>query len=411
MKKFQLLTVSLSFAAFTLFGCGSDAAEVSLDWDGNKGNLEVVNTSNTDIVLFVGDRPTDSGLMGGVRAGATRTIDICKHVGDDCGVGGWTIIRGITRDVYNDNIHNLTGITKIDFSAMATYKSDMRYRITIDYNTVGENAVRLVNRGRVGMELRKDSPEGEKVAYLPALQQNQMMYAQTTNGMTLFPFYVLYNKSTQTVTTLKATDMWQSVQVSPRPATGNIMTYYFPNDATDSWEKLVGTLKSPVAYMKVDNGVMNQSAYFTASGATRLVSQNGYDDVAPGETPMPIFEVEAAEATKFKQKTVKDPKTEEDVEKDDLDEPIEGGIRKNLVAILYGGMIEVPVLFYHTDGTTPLLDDGKDPITAGQTPVTTIYNGYDYTVSIEGSGQNSKDYKAVIKRGKKRDLSDQLEAL
>jgi len=380
MKKLQLFALLLSSAAFTLFSCGQDAAEITLQWDSDSnGALEVVNTSGKDIVLFIGDRPTDSGLMGGVRAQSTRFVDICKYV-PDCGVGGWVIIKGITRDIYNENVDNLTGVTKIDFSAMATYKSGQRYRIVIDYNTIGDNAVRLVNRGRVGMELRKDSPQGEKVAFLPALQQNQLMYTQTTAGMTLFPFYVLYNSSTQTVTTLSASTMFESVQVSPRPASGQIMTYYFPNDATDAWAKIVGTLKSPVAYVKVTNNVIGQSGYFTVGQGNRLLSQSGYDDIAPGEQL--TYEIEADDA-------VIDTTT---------NAIIGGGMPKALIGVFYGGLIRVPVLFYDSEGNAL-----TDP------PV--LYNGYDYSVSISGSGTSEAGYKAVITRGNKRDLSGQLSTL
>ncbi|MCL2261152.1 MAG: hypothetical protein FWC15_07355 [Fibromonadales bacterium] len=373
----------------------SSSSETFLNWGSDSnGTLEVVNTSNRDIVLFLGERPTDSGIIGGVRAGSTRTVDICKYVAD-CGVGGWVIVRGITRDVYNDNIHDLTSVTKIDFSAMVTYKSDQKYRITIDYNTIGDYAVRLVNNGRLGMELRKDSPEGEKVAYLPALQQNQLFYTQTTNAMTLFPFYVLYNRTTQSVTTLKATSMFESVQVNPRLASGDILTYYFPNDPSDSWDKIIGTLKSPVAYVTVMSNVMNVSAYFTA-GNNWLYSQSGYNDIGPGEQL--VFEVEAAEPTEYEKKIEKDGNGN-DVEKDDLDKPIAGGLQRNLQAVLYGGAIQVPVLFYNADGT-PV--DNEPPV---------IYNGYDYTVSIYGSGQDASGYKATIVKGRKRNISDMLENL
>jgi len=403
MKK-SLFSIAALSAVLTFTGCGAnDAAEMSLDWGSNStGNLEVVNTSNTDIVLFIGDRPTESGLMGGVKAGGTRFIDICHYV-PDCDAGGWTIIRGITRDIYNENIANLTAVKKIDFSAMATYKRDQRYRIAIDYSTIGENAVRIANKGRVGMELRKDSPEGEKVAYLPALQQNQLMYTETTASMTLFPFYVLYNKKSQNVTTLKASSIFESVQVSPRPISGNnMLTYYFPNDEEDSWEKLIKDLKSPVAYIKVSNTVKNQSAYFTASGASRLTSQNGYDDIGPGE--ILVYELEASEATEWEKITTTnvDEETGEtttiDTDKDNFDKPKAGGIERGLVAVLYGGAIQVPVLFYDEDGNK-IEEQPK------------YYNGYDYTVSISGSGSTSAGYKAVLKQGKKRDLSGELESL
>jgi len=369
MKKLTLFPMLLISAVFIfLASCGvNDAAEMTVKWDSdNGGTLEVMNASNKDIVLFHGQVPAKASIIGGVRAYTTKDIDISKYV-SDFAVGGYIILRGMSREEYDDNALNLAA-AKVEFNAFATYGAGKRYRVTIDYNYTGDNAVRITNRGRVGLELRKNSPEGEKVAYLPALQVNQMLYTQTTDAITLFPFYVLYNNSTQTITTLKATSMTESVMAVPRPASNpsGINTVYFPNDETDSWEKIVGSLKSPVAYITVSNNVMNQAAYFTNAGSLRYRSQNDYDAIGSGEQL--TFEVEAADEE-------------------------QGGIQKSLIAEFYNGVVRVPVLF---DGET-------DP------PV--IENGYDYTVSINGSGSDQSNFSAKIVKGKKRDLSDQLTSL
>jgi hypothetical protein len=362
--KSLLLKVAAMAALFTLFGCG-DNAETFVNWDSdNGGTLEVYNSSSKDIVVFHGQVPTSNSIMGGVRAGTTKTFDVSKYV-SDFDVGGYMILRGITRDEYNDHELDLSK-AKVEFNAFATYKAGQKYRITIDYNFIGDYAVRVTNRGKVGLELRQNSPEGEKVAYLPALQVNQMLYTQTTDAVTLFPFYVLYNKSTQTVTTLKATSMFESVMATPRSASdpSKISTVYFPNDETDSWAKIVGTLKSPVAYITVTNNIMNQAVYFTNAGSNRYRSQGGYDAIGGGEQL--VFEVEATE---------------------------EPGIEKSLIALVYNGSIQVPVLF------------------EGETTPPVIENGYDYTVSINGSGSVASGYSATIRKGQKRDLSYQLESL
>jgi len=365
MKKLHLFPLLLLSATFTFLSCGvHDDAETFIKWDDdNNGTLEVFNGSNKDIVLFHGQVPANNSIMGGVRAGSTRNIDISKYV-SDFGVGGYIILRGMSRDEFNENSLNLAA-AKVEFNAMATYGAGQKYRVTIDYNYTGDNAIIITNRNKVGIELRKDSPDGEKVAYLPANKVNQMLYTQTTDAITLFPVYVLYNKSTQEITTLKATDMFEAIMAVPRPAANPqaINAYYFPNDPTDTWEKIVGTLKSPVAYITVTNNVMNQAAYFTNAMSTRYYSQGGYNAIGSGEQL--TFEVEATEP----------------------------GIAKSLMAVLYNGVIRVPVTF------------------AGETTEPVIENGYDYMVNISGSGQDEKNYSATIVKGKKRDLSSQLESL
>jgi len=253
--------------------------------------------------------------------------------------------------------------------AMATYRKGTTYRIQIDNAFMGDYGFRVLNRGRIGMELRKDSPEGEKVSYLPAFQQNQMVYTENSEAVTLFPVYVFYNKKTGEVTTLKTTTLFGTTLVSPRPLTDEtaIQTYAFPTKER-SWEEIVGTLKSPAAYITVRNYVMGQSIYFTVSGVQRLYSQNGFNSVGSGELNPPVFEVPAADEE-------------------------EGGIPIKFVIQLYGGLIEVPVL-----------------VEGEETPPV-IKNGYNYTVTIDGSGQDSFGYTARIKEISKRDLTAELESL
>jgi hypothetical protein len=152
---------------------------------------------------------------------------------------------------------------------------------------------------------------------------------------------------------------------SPRPATsaGGIQTYTFPNDETLTWDKIVGTLESPVAYIKVQNNVRNQSIYFAKAGSNHLISQNGYDAIGSGE--ILTFEVEATKE----------------------------GLPLDLTAKVYNGVIEKGITF------------------EGQTTMPVIKNGYNYTVTISGGGQDISGYTATIVETGERDLSDQLESL
>ena len=369
-KKSLLALLLLAATSMSMFlGCGNHYDD-GINWDGDTGGtLEIFNGSNKDIIVFIGGIPDPKTFVGGIKAGKTTAFDPGKHVGEyEYGVGGYTVVRGITKEQYDKNILDLSK-AKVEFMAMATYRKGTTYRIQIDNAFMGDYGFRVLNRGRIGMELRKDSPEGEKVSYLPAFQQNQMVYTVNTDAVTLFPVYVFYNKKTGEVTTLKTTSLFGTITVSPRPLTDEtaIQTYAFPAKET-SWESIVGTLKSPAAYITVRNYVMGQSVYFTISGTTRLYSQNGFNSVGSGELNPPVFEVKAAD--------------EED-----------GGIPIKFVIQLYGGLIEVPVLF-EGEETPPV-----------------IKNGYNYTVTIDGSGQDPFGYTAKIKEVSKRDLTQELESL
>jgi len=364
--KTKLFALLLLLAAIPMFlSCGKHDPYVfdGINWDGDAGGtLELVNGSNKDMILFVGKTPATSSILGGVKAGATRQLDISRHV-DDFSVGGYAILRGVSKEEYDKNPD--VNKAKVEFNAMVTYRAGAVYRYNIDLNYIGDNGFRVSNNGRIGLELRKDSPYGEKVAYLPALQQNQMVYTQTTAAIYLFPVYVFYNKNSQEVTTLQSTDMFEGVRAAPRPLMGSsgIQDYTFPNDPSLTWEKIVGSLKSPSAYLTITNNVRNQAAYFTVAGSNRLPSQNGYDAVGSGEQL--TFEIESTEE----------------------------GSPKSLIVQVY--TFDIPVLF-EGEVTNPV-----------------IKNGYDYSISVNvtGTGRNREDYSATITEGKKRDLSKEIESL
>jgi hypothetical protein len=360
-------------ASSMFFSCGhhSDPYEHDgVNWNGsNGGTLELINGSSKDMVVFVGQTPSPSSLLGGVRAGATVKHDISKHV-SDFAVGGYAVLRGVTKEEYDKNALDPSK-AKVEFNAMVTYRSNAMYRYNINPNYMGSNGFRVLNRGKIGMELRKDSPNGEKVAYLPAMQQNQIVYTETTDALTLFPVYVYYNKSSGEVTTLESATLFESITATPRPlgaSTSEIQNYYFPNDETLTWQAIVGTLKQPTAYVTVINNIANQGGYVTNALSKRYVSQNGYDAIGSGEKQ--VFEVESTEE----------------------------GSGIGLVVVYYGGNVTVPVLYN------------------GETDPPVIKNGYNYSVTVsytagEGGVQNKANYKAVIVEGSKRDVSDQISSL
>jgi hypothetical protein len=368
--KTSLLMLLLLAAVSMFFGCGNHNdpyVHDGVNWNGdNGGTLELVNGSNKDMVVFVGQTPSPSSMLGGVRAGATVKHDISKHV-SDFSVGGYAILRGVTKEEYDKNAAD-PAKAKVEFNAMVTYRGSAMYRYNIDLSNMGDNGFRVTNKGKIGIELRKNSPDGEKVAYLPRLQVNQMVYAQTTEAFQLYPVYVFYNKTTGEVSTLMSTTMFEGSLATPRPLGPNqtIQDIYFPNDETLTWEYIVRTLKQSSAYITVMNNVVNQGGYVTNALSNKLKSQNGYDAIGSGEKL--VFEVESTEE----------------------------GAEIGLIINFYNGNIPVPVL-----------KDGEKPI---------IRNGYNYTVTVsysqgEGGIQNPANYKATIVEGSKRDVSDQIESL
>jgi hypothetical protein len=373
MLKFSTIVLILGLV-LGLGGCddggggdGNNNQSDVIKWDNEpNGTLTVLNNVSKDIVLFQGQTPNSTNILGGIKALATKTFDISDAV-DDFTVGGYLILRGINKDEYDKNKTDLSK-AKVEFSAMATYGQGKKFRVEISPNYAGEFGYKVNNIGRIGMELRKNSPDGEKIAYLPSLAVNYMLYSESSNALALFPVFVYYSKTTGTVTTLKPTDQFASVTVSPRPLANAsaIQTYTFPNDQTVTWQQIVASLTSPVAYLKVVNNVPNQSAFFTVAGSNALISQNGYDSLGSGEQL--TYEIESTA----------------------------DGTSKNLVVNLYSGAIKVPVRF------------------SGVSTDPSIKNGYDYTINVSfkgGSVQELANYEAVIIEGAKRDLANEIESL
>jgi len=365
-----LLLVAMGLI-LSLIGCAADEGDDDDDDGGNginwsnegNGTLNIANNVAKDVVIFQGQTPTANNILGGVKALSQKDFNISDDV-TDFSVGGYMIIRGITLDEYNANKANLSN-AKIEYSAMVTYGQNKKFRTEISPSYTGDFAYRVTNLGRLGMELRKDSPDGEKIGYLPSLASNSLLYADNSNGFAIYPVFVYYSRSTGQVTTLKPTSQFETISVAPRPATGgSIQAYTLPADQGATWDNIKNSLSSPVAYVTVTNGVGNQSARFTIAGTNRLNSQNGYDMLGSGETL--TYEV---------------PSTA-------------GGSAQNVVLTYYNQALEIPVRF------------------TGENTAPVLKNGYDYTVAISGSGQTADGYTVTLtESANARDLSNDIESL
>jgi hypothetical protein len=345
-------------------GNGNDTVN-GIDY-GNEasGTLTILNNTSKDMVIFQGQTPSVANVLGGIRASSTKTFDISDDV-DDFDVGGYIILRGMTKDEYDANKSNLTN-AKVEYSAMATYGQGKKFRAEISPAYSGDYYFKMINAGKIGMELRKDSPDGEKIGYLPAVATNYALYSNTSNSMTIFPVYVFYSNVSKTVTTIRATSFAESASVGPRPVTDqSFPAVRLPNDPSITWDQIVASIVYPVAFITVTNNVGNQDRRFGTASKVYF-AQNGYDSINSGETL--TFELKSTDA----------------------------GQSMNLNCTLYGGTVTVAV------------KDGS-----GQTP--TIKNGYDYTVTLNYAGGGGltypASYTAVITEGAKRSIESEIQSL
>lgn len=158
--------------------------------------------------------------------------------------------------------------------------------------------------------------------------------------------------------------MFETVSVAPRALTGSasIQSYTFPADQGATWDSIKGTLTSPVAYVTVTSNVANQTGRVTIAGTSRLTSQNGFDGIGSGETL--TYEI-ASTVT---------------------------GTEKALVLQYYGTALNLSVTL-----------NGKTPV---------LKNGYDYNITVSGSGSNASGYTVTCTESTKpRDLSSDIMSL
>jgi hypothetical protein len=362
---FLLLLAAMLF----LMACPNpteDDGDSGIIWSSeNGGTLNIANNTSKDMIIFQGQTPNASNILGGVEARTSKDFDVSDDV-PDFEVGGYLILRGISKDEYEANKNNLSQ-AKIEYSAMATYRQGEKYRAEINPAYSGNFYFIASNAGNIGIELRKDSPDGEKIGYLPALATNYAIYANSSNSLTIFPVYVFYSNITKKVTPIRPSSFAETASIGPRPVTDqSVATVRFPNDEKLQWDQIASSIVYPVAFITVTNNVGNQSSKF-AMASKVYFAQNGYDSVNSGETL--TFELKATD----------------------------GGQKMNLNCTVYGGEVTVAI------------KDGN-----GETP--TIKNGYDYTVSLTytGSGSGLTDpasYSAVITEEAKRDIKSEIISL
>lgn len=375
MKKLFALTVifALAFA-----GCGDGNNNIDdnetiipveeIDWNFHpSGTVTVVNNTGKDMVLFQGQNPSINGILGGVRAYATNTFDISNKV-SDFNVGGWMIIKGMTLDEYEANRNNLSQ-AKVKYSAVVIYGLGRQYSVEINPSQIGDYCFRVTNSGGIGIELRKNSPDGEKIGYIPALAVNYPIYANSADSIIIVPVYVFFSNITKSIVTFTSTSIADYVSVAPRPINDpNVSTVRIPSDPNILWQQIVDTITYPVAFINVANNVPNQvpnQVVKLAVGSQVRIAQNGYNFINSGE--MLTFELQSTDA----------------------------GQQMNLNMQMYGGTVSVPV---RQGGFTP-----------------TIKNGYDYalTLSYNGSGSMSdaNNYTAEITEVSKRDVLNDISSL
>jgi len=291
MLKFSALVLILGLA-MGLFGCPSEDKEDDGEdeyakyYEGSyrdnvNGSVEVVNNTKYDMLLFSSSDSTITvnNIVGGVRAFSTNTVNFSKEA--DYTVGGYKVIHAVKESVFKtDGEHSRT-----DHSAMVTYRDGAKYRTNIVSTTDGAYEIWVQNmNAKYALELRKNSPEGEKIAYLTRNERYRQIKSPTNATMTLFPVWIAFNNVTKTIVSFTPSDVgdtWEGQRtVAPRAENDpqGRPEYNFPEGQL---EVEFPDINFPFATIWVRNNVIGRVIDFR-NGGSPITAKSDYPSIPSG---------------------------------------------------------------------------------------------------------------------------------
>jgi len=247
------------------------------DFRGNRnGTVEVVNNTSHDMLLFSGEKTTPNNIVGGVRAYSSNTVNFSGET--DYTVGGYKVIHAVKESEFD----KLGEHSRRDHSAMVTYRDGAKFRTNIVSTTDGAFQFTVHNKNtQYALELRKNTPEGEKVAYLTRAEHNRVINSPSSTQMRLFPVWIAFNTATKTIVSFSpsdAGDTWEGQRnVSPRSPTDPKVEYNFPDSNIEiTW----ANVEFPFATVIVRN-TAGRDINFRNDNMI-LPAQSNYDSIPSG---------------------------------------------------------------------------------------------------------------------------------
>ena len=282
MKKLQKLTVIFlaMMLAFSIIGCDEDKGgddytkyyEGSFR-DNSKGTTEVVNNTSHDMLLFEGEIISKNYIVGGVKSGTRNNINFSSE--SDWQVGGYKLLRAVKQKEFEANGDK----SRVDHSALITYGEGKKFTTNITSTTDGDFQYTVYNRSKdYGLELRLNSPEGQKVAYLTKGEVRRIINSPSIDELTLYPVWVAYNSQTKSIVTFAPTDILAAQDVQPKRPNEDVSPIYFPlgGQTVITFDNI----KLPFATIQVRNNA-SMTANFRVANTIRT-PESGYTGISSG---------------------------------------------------------------------------------------------------------------------------------
>jgi hypothetical protein len=252
---------------------------VNINWDNEAvGVLSVSNDVDDALVLFAGSINNRS-IIGGIRPLSQRSFDIFNDVPAEIANGSF-LLRAVRESVYRAK-GSAVNDDDVIFARLVTYNrndSSLRTSVHIDTRVSGEGLVYFENDSNLVLEIRLDSPTGERIATLPPFQRKKAVYlTPDPYGYTYYPTYVYYDDKQRDIRSITTSDLAQGKSMRPVVPGGTeaipFVAFAKPN---------TGNIFAPVATLIVVNE--SSGGIFYRSGTAPQTSVRGNVMINSGDS-------------------------------------------------------------------------------------------------------------------------------
>ena len=254
------------------------------------GLLQINNYASFDVAVFAG-RVERGNFIGAIRAGGTRDFDISKL--SNRPEKGAFLFRAAS--VQTVNRKGKVGITEEDvvYTGLVAYDlSQPERKIVKDIfarvDDQQEYFIYVSNVTKYVVELRVDSPDGEKVGILSPGQRNKKLWIKRhPDGLSyrFFPTYIYIDPNTGEMDSFTDTVNRNGRLFEPRTAGPQLQVIEFPDPATQP-----GGKQYNVAFVRLQNDTNGLLMFETARNAYTK-NTRGTVNTNPGDTD--VYELAA----------------------------------------------------------------------------------------------------------------------
>lgn len=232
---------------------GKDYASIAvknLFIDGDKnGSLTINNQASFDIVIFAG-KVNGGNIMGGIKAGGNRTFDLSKL--NLPGKSGSFLIRAVAARTYDRNNLRVQE-SDVLYAGLVVYNlNDPKDKTNINiYPGITQEPKEFIyvsNTSNFVLELRLETPTGDKIATLGPLEEFKKIYlTPKADGIpyTFYSTYVYVDPSTNEINSFTTTDRKQRLRQIPQTIVQNPLKFEGPANSSQ--------IAYNVAFLRISN--------------------------------------------------------------------------------------------------------------------------------------------------------------